>query len=1180
MFKKTQLNQSKSSDKKRKIKDGPVSDLYPLLSDYQIKNHGLPEGIAGEFTVQSDICGGIATVLEGMYGRTDHRASIPHVYSQQKAFQVTIGGYDPSYDAPEAMKPWRGALALMLLYPFLFLEKQMPVWRTNHDSFQDGNIFSDVLKSFLSREESGVMDQFTALCAVDGNHVYPLLQADKQCLAVPAAYGIESRYLTLPWLTLPEGQPTQSFTDPIEHLGQTALRKLQSMLESLCDHKKCSGALPAVKAYCEDIRYARKRRLAKPDKGYSVEITLLKALLLRNAIVTDIHVIRRSPASLDSVILGEDSVSESSMASELLKDIFPKEEHGKYSVVLGDKLVAHIDMENLLWCPTPYAVAETEEYNDLKAALDNALNNKLLRRLLVYQVKTLYEKYKQPNNPLLAAIKQELGEEFSRPILEDLSIPWALTCIIPGETDFDEIAFHSLQLKSFAKGDPDTFFADQLMGIEADDIDSALERLMISESNNEGMPVMYFRPLGAYGGMVYSARRNRHIKMRFEHPDTQQIKVVVEARENHILYTQEKIYTSDINCQIMPNNNLPFPSIGIWPNIDDSLRKQWKAYYAIISFSPSRFASLFDTDVYDIDGNKVSDTKKTSHGETLGELYRRWQVFDVGNQPSFALFKYKGTSVGTISLESSNADQFGTSESNGKLCVDFGTTSTMGILRKDHDDKSIQMSLEDTRLEWILNEIDGRQISTRVFINTAFALWQAHGCALFSLFQTFPPEQDNGLPTRNKDVCSLHLDGNMYFLANDAVPSAQNDRIQTRMKTKLLSSDNTARYVFAYLRQIFQFYFLRCRLEQVTSVTLHCAYPLAFQEKEKELLRSLFEKAANTASAETGVTVKSLIYKSESLAVGQYFAHRNALTALDVRKGIMVLDIGGGTSDFSFSINRPGTNDFESLLCSSCHLAGWKMLSQFIQHCIRNGSITDFIDDLRTINIPDRQNFMTRWLDQLRLLSVATENLDSIVTLCMDQFMKQNNDVLRVAFDSGRCVALRENLTLCLGLLFWLARLIYAEHTLRHAPAAQVNRMDLCLAGNGSILYRILPDDVCMKLQRLVSATRMTVTVEDAIEEQYKTEVAEGLIYVHASDNDSRNSNRVLNADDTCDDFLAFMTSYIHLFPDEQPSLRMQRLIDGADELSVFKAELKKHAVSMQMLSRYLPTLADKFNGI
>lgn len=1163
---------------------------FPLISDFDAENGiGLTPKKPGKFSTYQTSITGLGNVLDEMEGRTDQRASIPNVCSQIQAVRATVKEYycDVGKGKHDSVTQWRGAVALLLLYPYLFLKKDMPVWVSTREMpphiSPDESLFLHLWRECIGASHS---TRFSALCVRRDNDCYPLLMAHPDCLTIPTAYGVEVGCCNLPWLEKRDeaGDSTLVFADPIAHLGVVALKKLHANLKTLVDERLCTTVLEAVKQYMNAIDAAR---LAKAQEdAYEVEMVLLVGLLLRNAIRCNLHVVKRTRPSFQSTILTDNSEEVPHDAVRLLELVHPAKEEASYHIILEGQLVAQLDEEHLIWCAAPATVAKSPAYIALKKRLEAELtvvpNTTKLVQLLKYQLERLRSSFGNTENyPYLETLWHRLSET---PRAEgNLHIKWKPIGRMLEEAQLEEASFKPLRLICPVQGDPNTLFSDNALCISGAHIDNRLPPEYGTTNSADGTEIIVLPPLGVFGGKVRYTADQKNVQM-WTHATENEVTAGLQIRDDHLFYEAKKVYCEKNSLLRTPELSMPLPSVAVWPDVDDSYRKEWKVYYTFVVFNYSADSNAMDADVYDAEGNQVPAARKTSHGQRNEELYRRWQTFDVGNQPAFVAIKCKGRTAGIIPLNHELTKRFGSARSTGVLSVDFGTTSTIGAIRANGNETCEDIYINPSRLRWVLNPVDGDPMADSVFISRALGLPQAPINAVFSLFQTFDKKQDEDeLPDRSDELMELHLDGNLYYVAENTELVANRDHVLARIKTRL-HEENMESCVAAYLKQILQFYFLKCRMLGFHAISFRYAYPLAFSGDEQRKLKRIFEDTAGAVAAQTGIVLTDIQSCSESMAVAAFFKNKNAMKPLDSQKGIMVLDIGGGTSDFSFWIQNPLADESvtNKSVCYSCRIAGIEMLARFLTEQFKKNELTWFMKDLDDVNKAENDAFVTKWLKQLQQLSPTTDNLLDVVTLYADQFVKQKQDFLKKVFALGKCVPLREAITLNMALLFWLANLIYTGKT--REMDETVNKLSLCLAGNGSRIYRALPKETQEKLLQVASETGIAAYDLSDEAECEKTEVAKGLALLSVTEFQSEKANQsrmdIVSATNICDGFVAFMKKYVEVFPGEAPAVKMQETLADEANLNQFRHKFEEAATSIPKLNINLLEISRILNGI
>lgn len=1208
------------SVKKRNMKHGyaegsgannQMPDRYPLVSDYQMdEGIAMVSGRTGQFSPNGDNIESLAGVLANMAGKTDDRSSVPSVLSQVYTFSTTMREFANMRESHDTVKQWRGCMALLLLYPLLFPASERPVWKNVELAEHDNNPFLAQMNASLPPK--ALPDGIRALCLRIKHKFFPLLQMNYECLALPPAFGMEIEYCPVPWLQpinrySKDGKLIGHLTDPIPELSCKALQMLKVSMEQLFREQHCSDVLEASNQFITDLETAIE--IVKTDS--TVEQTLIKGLLLRNALDLDIHVIKYEKAQVDRMSIGDLTTPHGDRYFKIHEIISELEKEAQYTVLLGEKVVAYLNETDLLWCPTPKYVAEQPEYNKLARTLISYLERqdegKQLTRLLSYQISRLSKA--KWHCPAVKALREKY------PPLEDgkksIDVVWNPKPVFKNEAALENTPFEAMRLLARIGSESDRLFADKMILFEQakthppKEDDTHIWHIP-TEGNKEYITLLPFGELGA--------------KMREQYPQLQvqksqllsnlaslSIDIQLSFRDNVINYQAIKTYRQNVNLEIFTQERKALPSMALWPNIRSMPGEDnsWRIFYAFVFFGDIERAWEFSASVYDQFGQAVGVEQQTCRDELSKGERCRWQTFMLESRPSFTLLKHLGDTIGVVSFEDEKAEQLPNQTRELKLCFDYGTTATIGEIYDSDSKTPHRFNLYNHKmLKWFTNAVQGAVQSLERFIAPNFC-WidkdsneltssNTDKGAVLSLMRGFGPRQGMSMPDRPAKEMVLHLDGNIYTLKKAITPAELSQKnVRSGMKLEL-DDDENLRYVKTFMTQMLQFFFLICRIEGAKSIDVRYAAPLALADQIKNL-EEFFESIVKELGLKTGFPdIEKPRLASESMAASAHFKELDVLNALNPNQGLIVLDIGGGTADYSFWIHKAeGKINDRAHLCCSNKLAGREMMVRVLYEMLtqRQDSLENFIMAVEDAAGLKSSSIISEWSENLRNIHSDTTNIMNVLTIYTDQLLMENPELLEnLLANEKNCHRLVEVINFNIALLLWIARIIYVRQTRKFLPNKRIDTMTLCLAGNGCVYYYALPKERRDKLLKIVSLetpkqskmvagtdkatvsgnNELIVNVLPKNERYIKREVIRGLrektIFAEPFKQGAEDGE--LNALEITEDFFRFMERYANEFPTDAASQEYELALSNPDIESNLRNRIRGIAGSITALNR------------
>jgi hypothetical protein len=122
---------------------------------------------------------------------------------------------------------------------------------------------------------------------------------------------------------------------------------------------------------------------------------------------------------------------------------------------------------------------------------------------------------------------------------------------------------------------------------------------------------------------------------------------------------------------------------------------------------------------------------------------------------------------------------------------------------------------------------------------------------------------------------------------------------------------------------------LYCRINGAIASEIRFAYPLAFPAGKQAQFRAQVDKLVSRAAKSAGMPNCVATFTSESQAVCSYFSSRPGIMRGKETSGIITLDIGGGTSDFSYCRQNPNQT---LCYCYSNTLGGHLLVGEYVYH--------------------------------------------------------------------------------------------------------------------------------------------------------------------------------------------------------------------------------------------------------
>lgn len=1134
---------------------GMAKAIALLPSDAQKEGSGLQRGDAGKFCMQEPI--GLATlgrIIDDLPGKINHRASIPDVFAQEICFDIMLTSLTEANREENSwlLGQWRGALCVALLYPILFATEQEAKWIEIRIGAEETNVFLEALYDTLPRDHPYHWSTFCILNS--GKEVLPLLQFSSKTLVVPSASSKALECCGIPWVKKTGKQVF--FTDPLTILSLEQLQFLKDGLQYV-RQRLPDAARIATAMFLQDTQVQIEKRQGNVEHAEQMDV-LLKALFLRDVQENDIWV---------QAVPWRNAEDLSDRDRDFLS---PKmKERGKFAIRVGQKTVAFLDRDKLLWLLNPEDWKEDNAYINLRKNVKKSIDSNEGLRSLVRSKCNMLLRYFPENGPLLEVARTCPNDSIDpEPIhipLRPRSKRLEETCQLPEQ-------FKGLEPLFCASAEPDQFFSAKIAVCPAKGYDAIFAnqwqsnfcRLYREEEQRQSddwairagteqsrlksvrqwEEKFCFLPFGEFGGQALQDALRRRYEVQISLIQKEDI---IQAEFSILLDHIRLFYATTFQKhQILEIKQEELPAIGFWPD-STNLRgaREWSQYYTYIHWGISESARQFRATTYDLNGQRIpmKDSVEYLPDQTQNPAiaWLHWHIYRSSVPPGFCLLEQKGIPIGIVKCES--PQNLPRAEAHARLAIDFGTTSTVGamVLAQNSDTRVFLQDVNwpvhlESPIAWQLNKRNGLDYSVDSFIADKLNVHDASRNGIPVLFSIV--KQFNHILQGTVDGDEVHQDGHIHFLKEGPVTFSTNgDDLDFEMKLRDINSSENARSIRLFLRQILEMYLLACRQRGIGYVDIRFAVPLALTNDQREGLRLMFARVAREVGKKAGVEIKSVNITSESNAVGTYFANLPRATHVVEAVGVLALDIGGGTSDYSFwqktkidSNTKPVTK-----LNHSTKLAGHEMVANVLYTWVREqGAMSWIADGLVEAAGSDRvlKSRLERYIESLEN---ASKMGSSHFAVAFDQFIVREGEVLKKALATQKWMPLLQILIFELAELFWLARIIVEPEipALRIAQnlsdANEPLAISLCLAGNGARYYAMLPKPAQELIVAVMGAdlagVEFSIVMSD--DDKMKGEVVQGLLLCDSfEEGNAEASQSSLSPSELQERFVNFLKAY------------------------------------------------------
>lgn len=420
---------------------------------------------------------------------------------------------------------------------------------------------------------------------------------------------------------------------------------------------------------------------------------------------------------------------------------------------------------------------------------------------------------------------------------------------------------------------------------------------------------------------------------------TKFIKVTLKYRLNDVLVSRTRRYEeADILYFVT------FPYISLWPNVKFNNADQWHFYQLGIFKTdmiqsdpqllndvlrnnvPDQEAPEFVFKVFNNGGNPVDETAITTKMPNMPEI-QPWKVYDSNQAIQYMTLAYKPAphaetvyGCGAIIIDQTSAVEQGQG-GNGvyKVGLDFGTTNTNCYYKSpgQADAKAVPPSSK-----YLLNVTNppsaGRASDISNFCWVGGQNMSSKNSKIFTAAQYYG-EPNIAVNDLQPYVHGKIIDLNQNVLNKFAKWENSMNYYGIYLNLKFDCADNEQMARIIFIEQLMINALLKGRIENANDFEIYISYPY---EAVFDGVRDDWE---NTIKEKLGAVVGDPdligIYRmTEAAAVGNYFPNQIA----GMPYGI--IDIGGGTSDFSFWKQENGTNTM--FASASFKYAGNKLISR------------------------------------------------------------------------------------------------------------------------------------------------------------------------------------------------------------------------------------------------------------
>ncbi len=829
------------------------------------------------------------------------------------------------------------------------------------------------------------------------------------------------------------------------------------------------------------------------------EESLLIGLMVRNTADCDISVVQ----------LGADPSFE-----ELpiwLSDPEHRSDCVEALILLGERPVGWLDKEQLLCTMANAAWFERDHKrcNDQMRKLIEIVNSARkpdtdLHTLVRHQLSVLKNSFHDA--PVLKRLMKSFGADMTA---KKISVKWVITKAHPDELDLSKGPFRALRRMTYQTGEPEQLFSTYLLYTGGDD----LVKGMLEQRTLSGIPYHIIRPTGIFGASLLTSETEYTLTCIPKHQDDDTLLFHTEivACDRDIRYSAAKDYTG--NHIISLDERQTIPCVALWANVADRAMPGWRIYYVFVCIHGNESGD-FAVQAYDTQDGPIGPHKYIHSKHTRGKEKYWWSIFECGSRPKYLLLSRHGQSAGMLPLQGMSLPEAVGSNHPSKsaiLAIDFGASSSIAAYRLNEDNYNEIFSMNHNGLLWLLNQKAGLPAANRFFIGNQLFTCLAPKEKFFAVQTIFRTNERITGDAAMRDA--EYLDGNIIDLTSET--DEGDAAIQYGFKSIRVASavaddpkendeDMNLRITRVFIKQFLHFCLLSLRLNNARKLDVYFATPLVLTYGAINPLGNAFINITKEVASRAGYNVEqdvNIHVLSESCAVGAFF-YQKAQSSIEKSPGIFTLDIGGGTSDYSFWMKQ--TRDVNPNACCSNLLGGRELLSRTLCKSIeRNHLMDDFIQSLEQQVMSRDPAAQKHKAGDIKKLIKKLKNLRStnarraiLIDQWLDLLFLSHHQFMEKVLQSGSCGVLQSIISLGLLLLFWLANIVVYDVEKWDNVTAVGHYPKLFLAGHGANFYHMLPPwrhTVIANVFQKMGRPMLIVSDRGAAEQ--KTEVAMGLIH-------------------------------------------------------------------------------------
>lgn len=430
---------------------------------------------------------------------------------------------------------------------------------------------------------------------------------------------------------------------------------------------------------------------------------------------------------------------------------------------------------------------------------------------------------------------------------------------------------------------------------------------------------------------------------------TKFIKVTLRYRLNDVLVSRTRRYEE---ADILYFGT--FHYISLWPNVKFNSANQWHFYQLGIFKTdtdmiqsdpqllndvlrnnvPDQEAPEFVFKVFNNGGNPVDETAITTKMPNMPEI-QPWKVYDSNQAIQYMTLAYKPAphaetvyGCGAIIIDQTNAVEQGQG-GNGvyKVGLDFGTTNTNCYYKSPGQAVANAVPPSSKYLLNVTNPPSaGRASDISNFCWVGNQNMDLENSKIFTAAQYYG-EPNIAVNDLQPYVHGKIIDLNQNVLNKFAKWENSMNYYGIYLNLKFDCADNERKARILFIEQLMINALLKGRIENANNFRIYISYPY------EAVFRGVRTDWQNAIKGKLGAVVGSpnliSIYRmTEAAAVGNYFPNQIA----GMPYGI--IDIGGGTSDFSFWKQKNGTNMM--FASASFRYAGNKLISRSLYQVFGN----------------------------------------------------------------------------------------------------------------------------------------------------------------------------------------------------------------------------------------------------